>query len=169
MKKLVRNALLVVALVGLQMTDAVAQKFGYVNSQLILSELPEVKQMNANLQALGEQLQKKGQQMVAAYQAKEQSAVAQKEKGALSPVQEEGLLKELQEEQATIMNFEKEMQSTIYAKEQELTKPILEKINNAIQAVAAENGFNMIFEAGVLLYADESSDVSSQVRAKLGM
>ena len=67
MKKLVRIFVLVVAIVSLQMTDAVAQKFGYVNSKAILSELPAVKQMEANLKALGTQLQKKGEQMVTAY------------------------------------------------------------------------------------------------------
>jgi len=169
MKKLVRISLLVVAMISLQMTDAVAQKFGYVNSKAILSELPAVKQMEANLKALGTQLQKKGEQMVNAYKQKEESAIAQKERGDLSPVQEENLLKELQTEQQSIMTFEREMQQTIYNKEQELTKPILEQMNTAIQEVAKENGFTMIFEAGVLLFADDAANVSEQVKAKLGI
>ena len=45
-------------------SPAFAQKFGYLNSQALLSELPEVKQADANLQALQAQLEKKGQQMV---------------------------------------------------------------------------------------------------------
>ena len=36
-----------------------AQKFGYLNSQAILAELPEVKQSEAELEALQKQLQKK--------------------------------------------------------------------------------------------------------------
>ena len=35
-----------------------AQKFGYLNSQAILAELPEVKQSEAELEALQKQLQK---------------------------------------------------------------------------------------------------------------
>ncbi|MFT6018575.1 MAG: Skp family chaperone for outer membrane protein, partial [Saprospiraceae bacterium] len=36
-------------------------------------------------------------------------------------------------------------------------------------AVAKENGYTMIFNAAVLLYADEVMDVSTLVKAKLGM
>ena len=36
-----------------------AQQFGYVNSAAILAEMPEVKQADANLEALQKQLQKR--------------------------------------------------------------------------------------------------------------
>lgn len=169
MKKLIKISLLIVAMIGLQMSSATAQKFGYVNSNAILAEMPAVKQMRANLESLGGQLQKKGEQMLTAYKQKEESAIQKKERGELAPLEEEGLLKELQADQAAIMKFEQEMQQTIGKKEQELTKPILENVNQAIQAVAKENGYTMIFEAGVLLYAEEAADVSAQVKAKLGM
>ena len=169
MKKLFRIGLLVVAFIGFQMSDAIAQKFGYVNSQLIISELPDVKQMNANLKALGEQLQKKGELMVTAYKQKEDNAVRKKEQGTLSPLEEENILAELKGEQEKILNFEKEMQQTIYNKEQELTKPILAKMNQAIEDVAKEQGYTMIFDVGVLLYAEETDDLSALVKAKLGI
>ena len=41
-----------------------AQKFGYLNSQVLLAELPEVKAADAEIQALQTQLEKKGQMMV---------------------------------------------------------------------------------------------------------
>ncbi len=55
-----------------------AQKLGYVNSQAILSELPEVKQAEANLEAHKNAMQKKGQQMVTNLQNK-YAALQQKE------------------------------------------------------------------------------------------
>ncbi len=148
---------------------AQAQKYGYLNSAAILAEMPEVKQMQSNLQALQTQLQKKGQQMLQEYQQKEQDALARKERGELSPKQEEQMLAELQQMQQEIMNFQQEMQRTLAEKEQELMQPIYEKIQQAIEAVAKEHGYTMIFDAAALLYADDSADVSALVRAKLGM
>ncbi len=146
-----------------------AQKYGYLNSAAIMAEMPEVKQMQSNLQALQTQLQKKGQQMVQEYQQKEQDAITRKERGELSPKQEEEMLAELQKMQQDIMNFQQEMQRTLAEKEQELMQPIYEKIQKAIEEVAKEHGYTMIFDAAALLYAEESADVSALVKAKLGM
>ncbi|MEL6864326.1 MAG: OmpH family outer membrane protein [Bacteroidota bacterium] len=170
MKKFVQIGILLIAFVGMS-TVMQAQKFGYMNSQAILAEMAEVKQMQANLQALSTQLQKKGQGMVEAYRKQEEEAVGKKERGELSPLDEENLLKDLQVKQEEILAFEKDMQSQLAKKEQTLLEPILERINKAIEAVAAENGFQMIFDAsaGILLYADETSDVSNLVKSKLGI
>ncbi len=169
MKKLIRLSLLAIAFLAVNMEAVEAQKFGYLSSQAILAEMSEVQQMNANLQTLGTQLQKKGQNMLAAYKEKESNAMRKKERGELSPVEEETVLQELQKEQEEILKFEKEMQQNLADKEQELLKPIYEKVNVAIQEVATENGFQMIFEAGVLLWAEDSADVSNLVKAKLGL
>lgn len=169
MKKLFKISLLVVAVIFIQAGDLVAQKYGYVNSTLILSELPESKQMDVNLQALSEQLKKKGTQMLTAYRQKEEAAMKEKERGTLSPVEEEKILAELQEKQQELMTFEGEMQNDLVAKRNELLNPILEKMNTAIQEVAKENGYKMIFDSQVLLYAEEDADLSAKVRAKLGI
>ena len=52
-----------------------------------------------------------------------------------------------------------------------MLKPIRDRIQGAIDDVAKENGFTYIFDKsmGIILYADDSADVSAQVKAKLGM
>lgn len=68
MKNLLKISTL--ALVLLATTFSIqAQSFGYVDSQLILSELPAVKQAESNLEALQQQLQKKLQASVESLQA----------------------------------------------------------------------------------------------------
>lgn len=146
-----------------------AQKFGYVNSAAILSELPKVKQADANLEALQKQLQKKGQQMVEAFQTKYMDLQKKAEAGELSPKQQEEASKTLEEEQKKIAEFEQSMQQQILAKREELLRPILDEVNKAIEEVAKEKGYQFIFDADVLLYKDPSQDVSAQVKAKLGM
>jgi outer membrane protein len=150
-------------------TTVEAQKFGYINSAAVLAELPEVQQMRSNLEGLQTQLQKKGQQMLADYQTKQTTAVEKQKNGTMSPVEEKQILEELQKKEQEIMKFEQEMQQKLGSKEQELLNPILAKVNDAIQAVAKENSFQFIFDtsSGVLLYADESQDITSMVKAKL--
>lgn len=150
---------------------AQAQKFGYVNSAAILAEMPDVKQADANLEALQKQLQKKGQQMVQTLQTNYQAIQAKIEARELSPIQQEQEGQKLQAEQEKIAKFEQDMVTQISQKRESLLSPILERVNNAIADVAKENSMQFIFDSssGVLLYADEAQDMSTKVKAKLGI
>jgi outer membrane protein len=146
-----------------------AQKFGYVNSAEILAQMPEVKQADANLEALQKQLQKKGQGMLEKLQ-QDYAAVQQKvERGELSPKQQEEEAQKLKEREMEISKFEQDMRTQIQNKRSELLDPIYDKVNGAIQSVAQENGYSMIFDQSVLLYKEDSQNVSDLVKAKLGI
>lgn len=153
--------------------NADAQKFGYMNSTVLLAEMPEVKQADANLEVLKKQLTKRGQEMLQSLQTKYQDLAKKEQQGELSPKQTEVEAQKLREEEAKIVEYEKDMQQQLITKRETLLAPIVEKVNQAIQEVAKENGFNYIFDArqdfGILLYADESTDVTSLVKSKLGI
>ena len=168
MKKFVKLGALAVAMLFLAV-NVQAQKFGYVNSAAILADLAEVKQMQSSLKSLQTQLEKKGQQLVTDYQAKEREAIAKQERGELSPVEEQTVLQDLQTKQQEIMKFQQEMQEKLVAKEQELLEPILKRIETAINSVADEGGYTYIFDSasGAILYADENSNLNELVKAKL--
>lgn len=146
-----------------------AQKFGYVNSAAILEAMPDVKQAEANLEALQKQLQKKGQGMLEQLQQEYIEVQKKMEAGQLSPQQQEQEAQRLKQKEMEIAKFEQDMINQIDQKRTSLLAPIYDKINNAIEAVAKENGFQFIFDQAVLLYGEQSQDVSSKVRAKLGM
>lgn len=146
-----------------------AQKFGYVNSQEILANMPEVKQAEANLEALQKQLQKKLQDGMNKLQ-QDYVAIQQKvERGELSPKQQEEEAKKLQDRQNQLAQEEQGMVEQIQKKRADELNPILEKVNKAIADVAKEDGYQFIFEQGALLYFEESQDVSAKVKAKLNM
>jgi len=150
-------------------TGAQAQKFGYVNSAAILSQLPDVKQAEATLEALQKQLQKKGQGMVEVLE-KEYTEVQQKvERGELSPKQQEEAAAALKTKEQEIGAFEQDMAKQLQDKRTSLLQPIYDKVNTAIADVAKENGFQLIFDQGVLLYAEATQDVSAMVKTKLGI
>ena len=145
MSKILKIGTLVLALVAL-VTAVQAQKFGYVNSAAILAEMPEVKQADANLEALQKQLQKKGQNMVQALQKDYTAAQEKIAKGLLSPKQQEDEGKKLEDRQKEIAKFEQDMVKQIQDKRNELLQPIYDKVNAAIADVAKENGFQFILE-----------------------
>lgn len=148
-----------------------AQKFGYVNSAAILSEMPEMKQLQSSLEAYQTILKKDGEAKVAAFQQKEQAATQKKQRGEMTPKEEETVMAELQKMQEDLYAYGQKMESDMAAKQQKEMQPILDRINTAIQDVAKEGSYQYIFDAqsGVILYADESSDVTKLVKAKLGM
>lgn len=166
MKKITKILFVAIAFVSLSMS-ASAQKFGYINSQELISQLPEVKEANANIETLQSQLQKKGQEMIVALQTKYQKLEADRDN--YSPKQLEAEALKLKEEEKKIAEFEQTSSQRIVAKSEELLKPIQDKINNAIKLVAEENGYTYIFDAsmGVVLYADPGTDVTQLVKAKL--
>lgn len=148
-----------------------SQKFGYLNSQALLTELPEVKQADANLQALQTQLEKKGQQMVQELETNYKELQRKEQSGEISPKALEEEAKKLKEKEAEIGKYEQEMQKQLMTKRQEILQPVLEKVNTAIKQVAQENQFTYIFDssAGLLLYAQDSMDVTALVKTKLGI
>jgi outer membrane protein len=149
--------------------SATAQKFGYVNSAEILSELPAMKAAESNLEGLQKQLQKKGQAMVQEFQTDYQALQAEAQAGTMSPKQQQEAAAKLQVREEEIGKFEQTMMADLQKKRADLLEPIYEDINNAIKAVAEENDYMFIFDQQVLLYGQESQDVSALVKAKLGL
>lgn len=148
-----------------------AQKFGYCNTTQILALIPEVKAADSDLKAFQTQLNKRGQDMVKALQDKDTELQRKKEQGTISPNDYQTQATKLQEEQEKIAKYEQEVMNQMAQKREELYKPIFERFNKAMTDVAKENGFSLVFDtnAQVLLYADESLDVTKQVKAKLGI
>lgn len=148
-----------------------AQKFGYLNSALLLSELPEVKAADSDLEAYQKQLMAQGETMVKAFETKYQKYVKEANEGVLSQVQMQQKEGELGQEQQKIQQFEVEVQQKILKKREALYQPILDKVKDALEEIGKENGYTMIFDAsnGVILHANDSEDVMPLVKAKLNL
>jgi outer membrane protein len=146
-----------------------AQKFGYINSQAMMSELPKVKQADSDMEAYQKQLQKKGQDMVTAFQTKVTDFQKRVQDGLVPPKQQEEEEKKLEEERQKILAYEQEMTQLLQTKRDALLKPILDEFNAAVKAVATEGGYTYIFDQGILLYFDATMDVAPMVKKKLGI
>lgn len=163
------------ALLGALMFCAVismnAQKFGYIDSAALLSELPTVKAADSEITTFQQQLVAQGEQKVKAFETKYQAYIKQANEGTLSKVQMEQKEAELGKEQQEIAALEVEVQNKILKKREETLGPILDSVKKAVEAVGTENGYTMIFDTstGTILHAAESENVMSLVKAKLGM
>jgi len=159
------------SLVMLLAVSVNAQKFGYINTQELISQVPEVKEANSNIETYRKQLQDKYQNMIQSLQGKYQALEQKQAGGDISPKMLEAEAVKLKDEEKKIAEFEQSSQQKIVDKSETLLKPLRDKIQTAIDQVAAENGYDYIFDAslGVLLYADKTTDVSTLVKTKLGI
>jgi outer membrane protein len=166
---LVIAAFLLVAGTALQAQNV---KIGYADVDYILSEMPDTKQVEAELQTLNTQLQNQLQAKYQEYQQKLQ-AYEQQYATMVDAIRQEKET-ELTQLQQRITKLQTDAQSTIQKKTGELMQPLYSKIGDAIETVAKENGFTYVFNGqvggiDVVLYADEQFDVSALVLKKMGI
>lgn len=148
-----------------------AQKYGHINSQAILLDMPDIKAADADLQAYQNQLMKVGEDKVKKFEADYQALVQKVNNGEMAPVQiksEEARLAGVQQE---IRQYEVEMQSKVAEKREKLYAPIFDKVDTVIKEIGDAGEFTMIFDTsgGAILFVDDSVDITAQVRAKLGI
>ncbi len=147
-------------------------KIGYTNVEYIMSLMPEMEQIDADIQdysnQLGQQIQTKSQNFQQQVQTYQQSAQSMTEEARATKEQE---LQSLQQE---IQKFEQDAQSSYQRKLEELLEPVQTKVYNAINAVAAENNYTHVFsdsagQAPILLYTRDDDPFTDLVIAKLGL
>ena len=150
-------------------TVGFSQKFGFCNSSALLTNIPEMKQADSELKSFQTQLQKRGQEMVKSLQDRAAELKRKEELGTISPKELEAQNAKLAADQAEIAAFEQEVYEKLAQKREQLFSPILERVNKAMSDVAKENGILFVFDsnADIVLYADESLDVTKLVKTKL--
>ncbi|MFQ3332669.1 MAG: outer membrane protein [Thalassomonas sp.] len=166
-----KKILLLLAISFLTLTTQ-AQKFAYVDTDYILNKIPDFRQAQDKLDALSSDWQKEienkyadVEQMYRAYQqeqvlltddmkAKREDAIIKKENDA----------KNLQQKYFGPTG-------DLYLKRQELIKPIQDKIYDAIQQLAANSKYAVIFDSSsdlIMLYKNNNLDKSDKVLDLMG-
>jgi len=149
-----------------------AQKFAYVDTDYILNKIPDFKQAQDKLDALSSDWQKEienkyadVEQMYRAYQ-QEQVLLTDdmKEKREDAIIKKETDAKNLQKKYFGT-------EGNLYLKRQELIKPIQDKIYDAIQQLAANNKYAIVFDSSsdlIMLYKNNNYDKSDKVLDLMG-
>jgi len=147
-----------------------AQKYGHMNLGNLLTQMPDVKAAESQMEAFQQQKAAKGQEMVKAFEAKYVSL--QEKAPTMAPKDLQIAQVELQQEQQAIGVYEQQMIQDVQVKRQELLAPILTRVEGVIKEIAETDGYEMIFDTSVfnaVLFAKESEDVTDKVKAKLGI
>ena len=144
-------------------------KFGYINSDELLSIMPEVRKADSSLQLFAKSYQDQLEQMGKEYQKKVQDFQAQEK--TMTEAVKEVKVKELQQLEERFQSTQQSAQEKVAKKKEELYSPILEKADKAIKDVAKSNNYDYVFDAsrGNILYAKETDNILPLVKAKLGI
>jgi outer membrane protein len=155
-------------------TASVAQKIGYTNVDYVLSQMPESRQIEADLKAYSGQLEAQLKSKTTEFQTKLEAY--QKGGATMTELVKADKEKELQNLQSSIQDFQKSADQSLQQKQQQLLKPALDKLQKTIDDVAKENGYSYILnsDAGygttpVLLHAPDDANISDLVLKKMGV
>lgn len=151
---------------------SLAQKFAYVDTDYILAKIPEYNQAQDKLDNYSkgwqeeiEMTMQKIEKMYRSYQS-EQILLTEEMKSARENIifAEEKKVQDLQ-----IKYFGPE--GLLFSKRQELIKPIQDKIYDAIQQIATNNKYSVIFDSSsdlIMLYTNNNLDKSDKVLELMG-
>lgn len=161
MKKLIL-ALLVVLSAGALNAQS---KLGHVNSQKLLDTLPSRKVAINMLREFEANGIKELQEMEADFNKALQ--IYEQKRGDMSPViqkiEEEKLMRKNQALQEREQSLQQEMQ--FYS--QELNKPILDRVQKAVDIVADRRKLNYVIDESVTLYFKGGTDITQEVLVEL--
>jgi outer membrane protein len=151
-------------------TGAFAQvKLGHLNSSDLIAVLPGYKLAQDSLINYDKQIKDDYKVLLTELESK----MGEYENMSKNPATSKTLLelkrKDVEGLQMRMQEFESLANEDIQNKKQELLKPLVDKINAAIEEVAKEGGYTYVFDSsvGVLLYAKDSEDISDKVKVKL--
>jgi len=137
-----------------------AQKFGHLDSQALISSLPEAIKIQGELEAQGK-----------IYENERKAEEYDKTKSTMNETKKAETEKTLQDMYTKIQQQAQDNQTAFNKLQQEKLGPILDKVRKAIEEVAKAGGYVYIMEkaAGQPLFINDaiSKDITAEVKAKL--
>ena len=164
------NILIAVLFLAFSMSLS-AQKYGHINSQALLLQMPEIAIADSNIESYQKELTTKGEKMVTAFDAAYSATLEKVNNQDLSPILVQAEEAKLAEQQQKIQAFQQEVQQLLYQRREELYQPVFTKVDDAIKAVGKAEAYTMVFDTsvGAILFTDDSEDLTDKVKAKLGL
>jgi len=145
-------------------------KLGHINSQEILSLMPERTEIEKTLNDLQTQWENELLKMREEYYAKIKEF---QDKQATMPESiKQARQSEIVEIEQRINTFNQTASSDLQKKQQELFTPVIDKVKKAINVVGSENNYTYIFDLStqsIVYQSPKSNDVTPLVKKKLGL
>lgn len=166
-----RNPLLFILLSFLAL-GAQAQRFGIVDTQFILSKIPEYSQAQSQLDQMSKTWQGEVEALLSETDALQKSLDAERILLTDEMAEErEKVIKEKEQEARKLQRQYFGPEGDLFKKRQELVKPIQDQVYNAVQDVARKKRLDVVFDKAsslTMLYASDKIDISEDVLSELG-
>lgn len=150
--------------------SSIAQsKVGTLDSDYVLSQMPEMDQVNQGLESYGSELQEDLESSITQYEALIETY---QEKEVSSTEEEKETLKdEIISLEDQIKGYRQKASVMMQMRRNELTEPLYNKINEAMLAVIQEEGYTQILHTGsnALAFSIEGTDITEKVLNELGI
>tara|TARA_B100001105_G_C22293608_1_gene400644 strand:+ start:417 stop:935 length:519 start_codon:yes stop_codon:yes gene_type:complete len=167
-----KKILLILMIGFFAITTSQAQKFAYVDTDYILNNIPEFNQAQDKLDEISKQWQEEIEAIYAEvdkmyrdYQTQEVLLTDEmKTKRENAIIAKEKLAKDLQKKRFG-------PNGDLYGKRQELIKPLQDKVYDAIQQLAANSKYAVIFDSSsdlIMLYSNPNLDKSDKILKNMG-
>ncbi len=167
------NRALIFIFACLMLNSVSAQKFGYIDSDYVLSKMSEFKKAQTELDQLAEgwekeigEMEKKVDGLYASFRAEEV---------LLTEEMRNERKAEISKKEAEMRAFQKKIfgfEGLYFLKKKELIKPLQDKVWDATEKVAKSNRLAIIFDKSgelVMIYTDPRHDYTEFVLEELGL
>jgi outer membrane protein len=168
MRKQWMLAVMLLAAVGFAMAQS---KIGHINSEAIMQALPEAIDAQKSLDALVAQWEGELQKMQADWKKKFDEY--DKKKLILTDQARADAEKELRDLDQSIADFRNKkfgQNGELFQKQNEVMKPIQNKMFQVLETVAKEDGYDYVFDRSgdiLVLYANEKNDLTQTVLSRM--
>jgi len=162
-----------VALVFLIQFSANAQKFGYIDSEYVLSKMPEYATAQKQLDDMAEAWRKEVQNLRIEVQGLYDALQA--EEVLLTKDMKAERLASIRLKEQEAENFQSSIfgpNGTFFVRQQELTRPIHDKVYEAIEIVCRKQRLDFLFDKSgelVMLFTNPRHDYTDFVLEELGL
>ena len=165
--KITKYTILTLVLVSFALADI---KIGYVDSNEIMNNFDEVRQVQADLEKEQRRLESEFNELVFDLDSLKQDY--DRQRLLMSDTRRNEKENEIANKEKSVQKFQLDKfgpEGEIYRIQNELLKPVLAKIDAAIQKVGSERGYDFILDAmsGALLYALDSHNLTEDVMDEL--
>ncbi|SHK61025.1 MULTISPECIES: OmpH family outer membrane protein [Reichenbachiella] len=173
MKNIINFGSILVILLLCQSNALLAQKFGYVDTDYVLSQMSEYKEANAEIAKLSKAWEAEIQEMYKEIQALETSLKA--EEVLLTKEMKDDRYKEIDRKWNEVKEYQNKIfgfEGLFFLKKKELIKPVQDKVFESVEKVAKVHRLQIVFDKSgdlVMIYTDPVHDYTDYVLEELGL
>lgn len=161
--------LICIALLTLSLSSFSQTKVGTVNNEYILSQMPEIKDVEEQLKTYSAKLDSTIQVRYNEYRDLV-TAYNEKEEEGMNDIMKKMKQKEIIELEEDLKKLQDNSSQMLKLQQDEYLRPLYLKIGKALESIVQEEGYTQIFdENNSIIYIDPKFDLTLKVLTKMGV